>query len=359
MCERYTFQLSAYVDDEISASERAEIEAHLAACDDCRTTVRSLRETGTLAALLPEVLPPPNLRAQILARTVHRPGFWERVRARVGQPSVWRPATAGAGALAVLLGMLYGGMHVPSAGRHGAVRNARVGHAARHQVARRWSHAVSKEAVARVDEIPATRSAGGVGGWIDSLKATWKPLAQETHARRSKLRRAAPSLIGRDAVAAVERARTGRVVTAAAALAAKGASHRTGAVAAALRPKHGKAVDAAHARHTAPAVRGRSDVPVPPLAAAPDRLASAPPMAPSAPPMGTPAAPVTTPAAAPAAAPAVAPAAARPSNPIADEFARLAQRPTQERQMAQVVEDLNAAAFSHREVEWKFARLKF
>jgi len=49
----------------------------------------------------------------------------------------------------------------------------------------------------------------------------------------------------------------------------------------------------------------------------------------------------------------------RPDNPVAVEFTKLAKRPTRQQQMDEIVENLNATAFSHRQVEWKFARLRF
>ncbi|MBW3625611.1 MAG: zf-HC2 domain-containing protein [Armatimonadetes bacterium] len=94
MCENYTLFLSAYVDDEVNPTERAWVEGHLKGCADCRAELQALREAAQFASLLPEVLPPPDLRSQILLRTSRRPGFWPRVRTALHRPAVWSPALA-------------------------------------------------------------------------------------------------------------------------------------------------------------------------------------------------------------------------------------------------------------------------
>ena len=49
-------QLSAYLDDELSADERAAVDRHLALCDSCRDQLASLRALSQ--ALRDEEVPP-------------------------------------------------------------------------------------------------------------------------------------------------------------------------------------------------------------------------------------------------------------------------------------------------------------
>jgi hypothetical protein len=56
--DAFTDRLSDYLDDEeMGAAERAGIEAHLATCGSCRTTLAELREVAARAASLPDAAP--------------------------------------------------------------------------------------------------------------------------------------------------------------------------------------------------------------------------------------------------------------------------------------------------------------
>jgi anti-sigma factor RsiW len=48
----WTDRLSEYLDDELTAPERAELERHLAACEECRATLEALRAVVARAASL-------------------------------------------------------------------------------------------------------------------------------------------------------------------------------------------------------------------------------------------------------------------------------------------------------------------
>ena len=77
----FTDRLSDYLDDELSAAERASMDRHLAACAACRRALDELREVVARAASLPDGQPAADLWAGIAARIeqpespAHRFGF--------------------------------------------------------------------------------------------------------------------------------------------------------------------------------------------------------------------------------------------------------------------------------------------
>lgn len=91
--------LSAYVDNEVSAGERARIEAHLASCTDCTSRKALLEGASASLRTLPPVSPTAaesrRIRQGVLGRTRRRSLFPGRLR------PVW--AGAGAGALALVV----------------------------------------------------------------------------------------------------------------------------------------------------------------------------------------------------------------------------------------------------------------
>ena len=66
-CERFEELLSAYLEGELVAAERAEVEAHLAACPGCAELAGLMRETLGATAAFPEVGPSPALMARLYA----------------------------------------------------------------------------------------------------------------------------------------------------------------------------------------------------------------------------------------------------------------------------------------------------
>ncbi len=72
--DAFTERLSEYVDDELSAAERASVDAHLATCAACQTTVEELRAVIARAAALPDSPPDGELWSGIVARIGGSPG---------------------------------------------------------------------------------------------------------------------------------------------------------------------------------------------------------------------------------------------------------------------------------------------
>jgi len=70
--DQWTDQLSDYLDDELSAAERAAVDAHLAGCAECTRTLASLRRIVAEASSLPARPPENDLWPAIAARTVQQ-----------------------------------------------------------------------------------------------------------------------------------------------------------------------------------------------------------------------------------------------------------------------------------------------
>jgi anti-sigma factor RsiW len=70
--DQWTDQLSDYLDDELSATERAAVDAHLAECAECTKTLASLRRIVAEASSLPPRPPENDLWPAIAARTVQQ-----------------------------------------------------------------------------------------------------------------------------------------------------------------------------------------------------------------------------------------------------------------------------------------------
>lgn len=73
MTDKWTDRLSDYIDDELTPGERAQIDAHLAACADCTATLEELREVVTRARTLPARPPADDLWPGIEPRVMAQP----------------------------------------------------------------------------------------------------------------------------------------------------------------------------------------------------------------------------------------------------------------------------------------------
>ncbi len=66
-CERFEELLSAYVEGELVAAEKAEMDAHLAACPECAALAALMKETTEAMAAFPEAEPSPALLSRLYA----------------------------------------------------------------------------------------------------------------------------------------------------------------------------------------------------------------------------------------------------------------------------------------------------
>lgn len=79
-CEALWELLSAYADGLLELDDSLRVEKHVSACDACALDLRFMRETSVLLANTPEVAPPPGLQQAILAATIYRPTWQQRLR---------------------------------------------------------------------------------------------------------------------------------------------------------------------------------------------------------------------------------------------------------------------------------------
>lgn len=71
-CYDWEERLSLYVDGLLNPFEENAVEAHLARCEACRTTVALWKSIGEAVRRAPSVSPPPELRLRILECTTYR-----------------------------------------------------------------------------------------------------------------------------------------------------------------------------------------------------------------------------------------------------------------------------------------------
>jgi len=104
----YTNRLSDYLDGEdLTPSERSDIEAHLAGCTECRAVLDELREVAAVAADLPDRAPGIDLWSGVAARLAVPPAVVPFVRPAQRRFSFTLPQLVAAGlALMVVSGSM-------------------------------------------------------------------------------------------------------------------------------------------------------------------------------------------------------------------------------------------------------------
>src|SRR5438552_8288217 len=101
MKDQWTDRLSEYLDEELAAPERTALEAHLASCDACRTTLEELRRVVTNARALDDRPPAADLWPAVAARIGLSPR--EQARPVVRRFSFTVPQLAAASVVLALL----------------------------------------------------------------------------------------------------------------------------------------------------------------------------------------------------------------------------------------------------------------
>ncbi len=104
--ERQREQLSAYLDGELSAPERAALERHLPACAECRAELVELRRVRALLGALPTPALPRSFTLPASGGTRPRPPMpTSREPARPSRPA-WYRASQWAGSVAASIGLV-------------------------------------------------------------------------------------------------------------------------------------------------------------------------------------------------------------------------------------------------------------
>ena len=109
-CERIEELLSAFLEGELAAAERAEVEGHLAACADCAELAALMRAEIAAAAAFPEIEPSPELLAGLYAIPETRrekKRFLQPLFDWLGRPALQPAYAAATGFLIVLSFVLF------------------------------------------------------------------------------------------------------------------------------------------------------------------------------------------------------------------------------------------------------------
>lgn len=102
-CEQIQDRLSPYLDGELDAASRAEVERHLAGCPECADLLACLRRAMTALAAFPEIEPSPALRRKLLDIPLRR-GILGTVQEVFSRPFL-RPFVAAATAFLMLFSL--------------------------------------------------------------------------------------------------------------------------------------------------------------------------------------------------------------------------------------------------------------
>ena len=83
-CDRIQEQLSAYLDDTLSAAEKGIVDKHLKSCPKCRKSLADLEMTMRSIRSLEEIVPPPWMTQKIMSRVraeaeLTKNGLWQKL----------------------------------------------------------------------------------------------------------------------------------------------------------------------------------------------------------------------------------------------------------------------------------------
>jgi hypothetical protein len=84
-CEEIRQNISAFVDGELTKSERSIVEGHLRECGGCRDRLAELSRVVSMVSALPQANVGPDFLAQVRARTLRAPSIWDRIMEGLSQ----------------------------------------------------------------------------------------------------------------------------------------------------------------------------------------------------------------------------------------------------------------------------------
>lgn len=105
-CDAVWDLLSLYADRETTGDQTAMVETHVAVCVDCARDLAFMRTAQTTFSALPEIAPPANLRAAILAATIEKAGARRRLSDTIHRLLAPAPARYGFAIAAGLAGLV-------------------------------------------------------------------------------------------------------------------------------------------------------------------------------------------------------------------------------------------------------------
>jgi hypothetical protein len=110
-CRDIRGDLSAYIDDELTSPQRAEVEAHLASCSDCQRELLEIKTLVTGVVALPKLQPPPRFLTEVRRKIACA----DKPEALNWQDHVFRPlwlkVPLEVAALVVIIGLVMRGEH--------------------------------------------------------------------------------------------------------------------------------------------------------------------------------------------------------------------------------------------------------
>jgi len=126
-CGNIPWELSAYLDDELTPPQRTEVEAHLASCPRCQGELNEMKTLVTGVAALPKLQPPPRFLSEVRHKIASdgKPGAltWQDY---VFRP-LWLKVPLEVAALIVIIGLIIRSEHPLSAQKAAPLEFAKAG----------------------------------------------------------------------------------------------------------------------------------------------------------------------------------------------------------------------------------------
>lgn len=102
-CERWSEQLSAWVDGMLTESERKSLEAHMQSCEVCRQTAKELQELKRKLKAMPIPSPKPEMWNRVMRHVRYHA---RRRKFTIVKPTVWATWLTALASAALLTGLI-------------------------------------------------------------------------------------------------------------------------------------------------------------------------------------------------------------------------------------------------------------